>query len=331
MAGLSSGRVAEIVGAFKGKRVMVLGDVMLDRYLWGAVSRISPEAPVPVVDVVEETTRLGGAANVANNVAALGAACSIYGVVGEDEDGLRLLHRMEERGINASGLVSDPGRPTTVKTRIIAHNQQVVRADRESRLAVDQGAGRALRDRVLTDLSSFEAVVISDYGKGVITQPLLEGLIPKARQTGRIVSVDPKEAQFRNYKGVSLITPNQFEAGGLVSRRITDESSLLDVGWQVFDLLQPDALLITRGEKGMSLFEAGRSYTHFPTVARHVYDVTGAGDTVISSFTMALCAGASMAEAAEIANHAAGLVIREVGTATVKPADLLSAFTASDR
>lgn len=331
MAGLSSGRVAEIVGAFQGKRVMVLGDVMLDRYLWGAVSRISPEAPVPVVDVAEETTRLGGAANVANNVAALGAACSIYGVVGEDEDGLRLLHRMEERGINAAGLVSDPGRPTTVKTRIIAHSQQVVRADRESRREVDQGAGRALRDRILTDLDSFDAVVVSDYGKGVITQPLLEELIPRVRQAGRIVSVDPKEAQFKNYKRVSLITPNQFEAGGLVSRRITDESSLLEVGWQVFDLLQPDALLITRGEKGMSLFEAGRSYTHFPTVARHVYDVTGAGDTVISSFTMALCSGASMAEAAEIANHAAGLVIREVGTATVKPADLLSAFTAGDR
>ena len=331
MAGLSSGRVAEIVGAFQGKRVMVLGDVMLDRYLWGAVSRISPEAPVPVVDVAEETTRLGGAANVANNVAALGAACSIYGVVGEDEDGLRLLHRMEERGINAAGLVSDPGRPTTVKTRIIAHSQQVVRADRESRREVDQGAGRALRDRILTDLDSFDAVVVSDYGKGVITQPLLEELIPRVRQAGRIVSVDPKEAQFKNYKRVSLITPNQFEAGGLVSRRITDESSLLEVGWQVFDLLQPDALLITRGEKGMSLFEAGRSYTHFPTVARRVYDVTGAGDTVISSFTMALCSGASMAEAAEIANHAAGLVIREVGTATVKPADLLSAFTAGDR
>jgi len=331
MAGLSSGRVAEIVGAFQGKRVMVLGDVMLDRYLWGAVSRISPEAPVPVVDVAEETTRLGGAANVANNVAALGAACSIYGVVGEDEDGLRLLHRMEERGINAAGLVSDPGRPTTVKTRIIAHSQQVVRADRESRREVDQGAGRALRDRILTDLDSFDAVVVSDYGKGVITQPLLEELIPRVRQAGRIVSVDPKEAQFKNYKRVSLITPNQFEAGGLVSRRITDESSLLEVGWQVFDLLEPDALLITRGEKGMSLFEAGRSYTHFPTVARHVYDVTGAGDTVISSFTMALCSGASMAEAAEIANHAAGLVIREVGTATVKPADLLSAFTAGDR
>ena len=326
MASLSAARVAQILAAAQGKRVMVLGDVMLDRYLWGSVSRISPEAPVPVVDILEETIRLGGAANVANNVASLGAACTIYGVVGRDEDGLGLARRMEGNGIDASGLVTDPGRPTTVKTRIIAHSQQVVRADRESRREVDEGAGRQLRDRVLGDLGTFDAVVISDYGKGVITQPLLGELIPKARRAGRIVSVDPKEAQFKNYKGVSLITPNQFEAGGLVSRRITDEQSLLEVGWQVFDMLRPEALLITRGEKGMSLFQEGRAYTHFPTVARHVYDVTGAGDTVISSFTMALVAGASMAEAAEIANHAAGVVIREVGTATVKPADLVSAF-----
>jgi rfaE bifunctional protein kinase chain/domain len=331
MAGLSSARVAEILQAARGRRVMVLGDVMLDRYLWGSVSRISPEAPVPVVDVAEETTRLGGAANVANNVLSLGATCSVYGVVGGDEDGAGLVRRLESQGIDASGLVTDPTRPTTVKTRIIAHSQQVVRADRESRREVEEGAERRLRDRVLGDLDTFDAVVISDYGKGVITRPLLEAMIPRARGAGRIVTVDPKEAQFRNYTRVTLITPNQFEAGGLVSRRITDDDSLVEVGWQVFDMLQPDALLITRGEKGMSLFQAGRAYTHFPTVARRVYDVTGAGDTVISSFTMALVAGATMAEAAEIANHAAGMVISEIGTAAVKPADLVQAFNRADR
>jgi rfaE bifunctional protein kinase chain/domain len=326
MTQLPLAKVREILARAAAKRVMVIGDVMLDRYLWGAVSRISPEAPVPVVDIVEETTRLGGAANVANNIVSLGATCHLFGVVGNDHDGEGLVARVRERGIGVAGMIRDTGRPTTVKTRIIAHNQQVVRADRETRTEVAGDVARGLRDRVMSELSGFDAVVLSDYGKGVITRELLEELIPAARDAGRFVTVDPKDTQFKNYKRVSLITPNQFEAGGLVGRRITDEQSLVEAGWQIFDMLEPDALLVTRGEKGMSLFEAGREYSHFPTVARHVYDVTGAGDTVISSFTLALAAGATMAEAAQLSNHAAGLVIREVGTATLKAADLEKAF-----
>jgi rfaE bifunctional protein kinase chain/domain len=331
MASISLGRVQDVLAAVRAKRVMVIGDVMLDRYLWGGVSRISPEAPVPVVEISEETTRLGGAANVANNIVSLGAACHVFGVVGDDHDGADLIGRLEERGIVASGLIGDRTRPTTVKTRIIAHSQQVVRTDRETRDEVSGVVESTLAERILDGLGAFDAIVISDYGKGVVTRRLLEALIPKARKAGKIVSVDPKDAQFRNYKRVSLITPNTLEAGGVVGRRITDEKSLMEVGWQIFDLLEPDALLVTRGEKGMSLFEAGRTYTHFPTVSRHVYDVTGAGDTVICSFTLALCGGASMAEAAQIANHAAGVVIREVGTAAVKAAELVKSFEDLER
>jgi D-beta-D-heptose 7-phosphate kinase/D-beta-D-heptose 1-phosphate adenosyltransferase len=286
---------------------------------------------VPVVEITEETTRLGGAANVANNIVSLGAACHIFGVVGDDHDGADLTGRLEEKGIVASGLICDRMRPTTVKTRIIAHNQQVVRTDRESRDEVSGMVGSTLAERILDGLGAFDAIVISDYGKGVVTKRLLEALIPKARSAGKIISVDPKDAQFRNYKRVSLITPNTLEAGGVVGRRISDDKSLMEVGWQVFDLLEPDALLVTRGEKGMSLFEAGRAYSHFPTVARQVYDVTGAGDTVICSFTLALAGGASMAEAAQIANHAAGVVIREVGTAAVTTPELVAAFEDAER
>jgi rfaE bifunctional protein kinase chain/domain len=326
MTSIPLGRVRDILRAARTKKVMVVGDVMLDRYLWGAVSRISPEAPVPVVEIAEETTRLGGAANVANNIVSLGGACEVFGVVGDDHDGLDLGRFLRERGIETGGLVTDPGRPTTVKTRIVAHSQQVVRADKETRAEVTGSVEETLLGRVLEGLGRFDAVIISDYGKGAITSRLLGDLIPKARQAGKIVSVDPKDAQFKNYRHVSLITPNQFEAGAFVGKRITDESSLLEAGWQIIETLRPDALLITRGEKGMSLFQAPRAYSHFPTVARQVYDVTGAGDTVICSFTLALCGGATMAEACQIANHAAGVVIREIGTAAVKATDLVAAF-----
>jgi rfaE bifunctional protein kinase chain/domain len=328
MIGVAVSRVREILASVGAKRVVVVGDVMVDRYLWGSVSRISPEAPVPVVDVARETSRLGGAANVASNVASLGAGCSICGVVGDDDEGARLARRLEDRGIAAVGLVRDGGRPTTVKTRIIAHNQQVVRADRETRDEVAGEVASKLRTAVGAALEGADAVVISDYGKGVVTKALLDYLIPKARSSGKIVSVDPKERQFKNYRGVSLITPNQYEAGGIVGRRITDEESLMAVGWEVFDMLSPEALLVTRGEDGMSLFEGGRKYKHFATVARQVYDVTGAGDTVIASFTLCLAAGATTSEAAQIANHAAGVVIREVGTATVGAQDLVASFNA---
>jgi D-beta-D-heptose 7-phosphate kinase/D-beta-D-heptose 1-phosphate adenosyltransferase len=326
MSDIPIGRLSEILDRIRAVKVMVIGDVMLDKYVWGSVSRISPEAPVPVVDIKEETTRLGGAANVANNIVALGASCSVFGVTGDDTDGAGLRHEVESRGIDASGMAALDTRPTTIKTRVIAHNQQVVRTDRESREELAGDEEKSMIDSIIGRLGEFQGAIISDYGKGVITRSLLDALIPDARSRDIVLSVDPKETHFLNYRNVSLITPNVYEAGSALGKRIFDEGSLLEVGWELLDTLKPDALLITRGENGMSLFEAGRSHTHFPTVSRQVYDVTGAGDTVITSFTLALCAGASMSEAAHIANHSAGIVIRDVGTGTVEPAELIASF-----
>jgi len=323
---VSPDRIREIVSRIASAGVMVIGDVMLDRYVWGLVSRISPEAPVPIVDVHDETSRLGGAANVATNVASLGARCRLVGVVGDDAVGKDLADRAGRLGVTVDGLVIDPGRPTTVKTRVIAHNQQVVRTDKESRGEVEGAVQEEILSRAVEGLSECDAIIVSDYGKGVINNDLLEKLIPATRAAGKIITVDPKETHFRNYKRVSLITPNQFEAGGAMGRRIDDEKSLLEVGWEIMKLLQSDALLITRGADGMSLFEKDGSFSHFPTAARKVYDVTGAGDTVISAFTLALSAGATMAEAAQLANHAAGIVIREVGTASAGPEELIQSF-----
>ena len=326
MSDIADVRLREILDAIVTRKVMVIGDVMLDRYVWGSVSRISPEAPVPVVDINEETTRLGGAANVANNIVSLGASCAVFGVTGDDGDGADLRSEIEARGIDPSGMARLSDRPTTIKTRVIAHNQQVVRTDRESRAELTGAEEASMIDSIVGRLGEFQGAIISDYGKGVITKNLLDALIPEARSRGVILSVDPKETHFLNYKNVSLITPNVYEAGAAISKRIHDQQSLLDAGWELFDILTPDALLITRGEEGMSLFQAGQSHTHFPTVSRQVYDVTGAGDTVITSFTLALCAGASMSEAAHIANHSAGIVIRDVGTGTVDPEELLASF-----
>jgi rfaE bifunctional protein kinase chain/domain len=326
MSDIGADRLRSILEDMKTVKVMVIGDAMLDKYLWGAVSRISPEAPVPVVDINEETVRLGGAANVANNIVSLGASCCLFGIAGEDFEGGELLNLIEERGIDASGILRSPDRPTTVKTRVIAHNQQVVRADRESREELRGEEEAGMIESIIERMGGFQGAVISDYGKGVITKRMLDALIPEARARGLVLSVDPKETHFLNYRNVSLITPNVYEAGNAIGKRIHDENSLLEAGWEIFDILTPDALLITRGENGMSLFQAGRNHIHFPTVSRQVYDVTGAGDTVITSFTLALCAGASMSEAAHIANHSAGIVIRDVGTGTVKPGELLASF-----
>jgi D-beta-D-heptose 7-phosphate kinase/D-beta-D-heptose 1-phosphate adenosyltransferase len=322
----SGERLREILTAMSQRRVGVMGDVMLDRYVWGKVSRISPEAPVPVVDITEETSRLGGAANVAKNIVSLGGACEIFSVVGDDEFGTILRSAISAQGIGTCGLLPDPARPTTVKTRVIAHQQQVVRTDREIKEEITGQVEDRLLEAITGALERCDAVIISDYGKGVITRRLLDEFIPQARSLGRVVTVDPKETHFMNYRGVSLITPNQFEAGAAVGRRIADEADLMEVGWNILDKLKADALLITRGEDGMSLFRKDRSYRHFPTVARRVYDVTGAGDTVITSFTLALAAGAGMDEAAHISNHAAGVVIREVGTASVTPEQLTASF-----
>ncbi len=319
-------RLRAAIARFAGRRIAVLGDCMLDRYLWGRVERISPEAPVPVVEIERESFTLGGAGNVAANLRALGAEPLLLGVVGEDDDGRRLRAAFEERGLDTRGVIGDPARPTTVKTRIVAHSQQVVRADRESRADLEGAALERLSRVVEGELPGCEGLVVSDYGKGVIHPGTLAGALGIAHARGFAVSVDPKESHIDAYRGVSILTPNQHEAGWVQGRRITDEASLMEVGRGLQQRLDAAAVLVTRGPEGMSLFERGGRYTCLPTVAREVYDVTGAGDTVVSVVALALAAGADFPDACRLANHAAGIVIREVGTATCTREELLASL-----
>ena len=311
-----------LVDRFAGRRLLVLGDLMLDHYLWGRCERISPEAPVPVVEVQKETSSLGGAGNVAANLAALGAEPVLVGLVGEDDRARRLFDAFADRGVDTRAIIRDPSRPTTMKTRIIAHSQQVVRADWESRADVEGPALKSLLGTLERELPKCHGMSVSDYGKGVITRVVLEKAIGIAKTKKLKICVDPKESHFDAYKGVSIVTPNQSEAGYVMGQRITDETSLMAVGWGLQKRLEVDCALITRGADGMSLFEKSGRYTHLPTVAREVFDVTGAGDTVVSVVALALAAGADYPEACYLANHAAGVVIREVGTATCSPHEL---------
>jgi D-beta-D-heptose 7-phosphate kinase/D-beta-D-heptose 1-phosphate adenosyltransferase len=315
-----------IVGRFHGRRLLVLGDLMLDHYLWGNCERISPEAPVPVVEVQKETSSLGGAGNVAANLGALGAEPVLVGLVGEDARAQQLFDAFAARGVDTRAIVRDPSRPTTMKTRIIAHSQQIVRADWESRADVSGAALDQMLAMLERELPKCHALVVSDYGKGVITRAVLDRALAMARTRKLPVAVDPKESHIDAYRGVSILTPNQHEAGYVMGQRVTDEASLMSVGWGLQKRLDVECALVTRGPDGMSLFEKTGRYTHLPTVAREVYDVTGAGDTVVSVVALALAAGADYPEACYLANHAAGVVIREVGTATCSPGQLKSSL-----
>ncbi|MEW6674474.1 MAG: D-glycero-beta-D-manno-heptose-7-phosphate kinase [Nitrospirota bacterium] len=303
----------KILKEFEKKKILVIGDLILDRYIWGKVNRISPEAPVPVVEVTDENFLLGGASNVANNIIALGGHVTIVGVAGNDRAGEVLTNILEEKGIQCGG-VFRCSRPTTVKTRVIAHNQQVVRFDREDKAKVDGKILRGLMDYISKVMSNHDAVIISDYKKGVVSSELVKEIVKLSKKEKIFVSVDPKIGHFHYYKNVSLITPNVMEAYAASGIEIKDEKSLINAGRALLRKISCNAVLITRGEHGMSLFEK-KNIVHIPTVARNVYDVTGAGDTVIAAFTLAYAAGARMEEAAVIANHAAGIVVAEVGTA----------------
>lgn len=307
------------VDALAGRRVVVFGDVMLDRYLWGRVERISPEAPVPIVEVERETYTLGGAANVAHNIVALGGVAHLVGLVGDDPAGERLRAELAARGISASHLVLDADRRTTVKTRIVAHQQHVVRADEEDRFAAGAAAARQLAEGVEQLLGEADALVVSDYGKGVVEPGVLVPVMGAALGLGLTVSVDPKENHFHLYKGATVITPNLAEAGLAFGRRLADEATLLEAGRGLRERLDLECALITRGADGMSLFLRDGRHVHLPTVAREVFDVTGAGDTVVAVLSQALAAGADLVTAARLANHAAGEVIRHSGTAVVEP------------
>lgn len=315
-------RLVRCIEKFSEAEVLVLGDIIMDEYIWGDVSRISPEAPVPVVDVRQETKMLGGAANVVNNIASLGGRAMLCGVVGDDRTGEEIIHRIEELHLPADGIVAVGGRPTTIKTRIVAQSQQVVRFDRESRNPLAEEALKTMLSYVDRVKGRIHAVVVSDYDKGVVTAKLLESVKAICRDADVILAVDPKPQHFQQYRGIDVITPNHHEAGACCGIPIVDEESLVRAGVRMMEALQCKAVLITQGREGMTLFEKERQITHIPTVARKVFDVTGAGDTVIAAFSLGLASGMEPKSAATIANFAAGIVVGEVGTSTVRAEEL---------
>jgi D-beta-D-heptose 7-phosphate kinase/D-beta-D-heptose 1-phosphate adenosyltransferase len=302
-----------------GLPIVVIGDIMLDLYLWGDTARISPEAPVPIIEARNETVRLGGAANVARNIRELGGRPWLIGVVGDDHSGRDLRREIGSSGIAADRIFTDPTRRTTTKTRVVARHQQVVRVDREDVREIDGATLDRVREAAMTAVRGAAGIVISDYGKGVLVPSLLPGLLGEAIQRRIPICVDPKESHFQLYRGVTVLTPNLHEAGIAFGRRITDPETLHEAGHLLRSRLEAKSLLITQGEGGMTLYEEDDTETHYPALATEVFDVTGAGDTVVSCFAMAAAAGGSLRSAALLANHAAGLVVREVGTAAASP------------
>ena len=331
---LSTSRARQILSAATKTRVLVVGDVMLDQFIWGGVSRISPEAPVPVVDFQRESFMPGGAANVSRNLADLAVPTEIFGAIGNDDAARKLQKLLAAQNIGCSGLVKNPARHTSIKTRIVAHQQQVVRVDRETRGALDAKTTGKLLAEFKTKLAKADAVIVGDYGKGVVTQLLLNEVKALCRERAVWLSLDPKPVHHLNLNGLSLITPNRKEAFELAD--LPDETknanpfadkNLMLVAERLLKELNPALLLITLGELGMLLCQRGHKPFHIPTVAQEVFDVSCAGDTVIASFTLAIAAGASPIEAAILSNHAAGIVVGKVGTATTTPEELLKSFS----
>ena len=307
---------------FPETRVMVIGDIILDEYIWGDVSRISPEAPVPVVEVREETRMLGGAANVINNIHSLGGKPTLCGVLGNDRRGKIILEMLKERALPTDGIIKENDRTTSMKTRIVAHQQQVVRFDRETKHSIKPESIRRILKFIRQNHRKFDVIIVEDYGKGVISDKLMEGLREVVMGSEIVIAVDPKISHFSYYRGVDVITPNHHEAGAFCRLEINDQEMLLQAGRRIIDELDCRSVLITQGKDGMTLFEKSGEIFHIPTVARKVFDVTGAGDTVISTLAMGLASGLDYRSAAIISNFAAGIVVGEVGTSTVKIEEL---------
>jgi D-beta-D-heptose 7-phosphate kinase/D-beta-D-heptose 1-phosphate adenosyltransferase len=331
--GLEAAQARELLAAARRARVLVLGDVMLDQFIWGKVGRISPEAPVPVVEFERESFMAGGAGNVARNLAHLGATTSLIGAVGDDAAANQLRKILRKDRIDCDGLLRCRERVTSIKTRIIAHRQQVVRLDRETRDYIDEAATLRMLAELKRRLQPGDAVILGDYAKGAVTQQLLDGVRTLCHQQGAWLSIDPKPAHHLDLSRVSLLTPNRKEAfemagvlDGTPGAAPAQDAGLLQTAEKLLAELQPALLLITLGENGMLLCERAKPPLLIPTVAREVFDVSGAGDTVIATFTLAIVAGASPLEAAVLSNHAAGIVVGKLGTATVTSDELVSSF-----
>ncbi len=327
MEQLSQKRANEILDTIRDRRIVVLGDVMLDEFVWGDVTRISPEGPVPVVDVRRESVRLGGAANVLANLVALGTKGNVIGVVGDDATGERLRVSLTELGGHQDSLIVDADRPSTSKTRIVAHNQLVVRADRESRKPVNGKIEEQIISRLHEELESASAFVISDYDKGVVTPRVLAEVLPFAYERLPVL-VDPKLRNFNSYRPATLITPNHHEALRMSNTEDDTDEGLYEAAKLIQKRLECDSVLITRGDKGMLLLGSDDKPAYVKTAAREVYDVTGAGDTVIAALAAGLASGATLIESAMFANQAAGIVVGKVGTATASAEELRTAFKA---
>lgn len=312
----------KVVERFESARILAIGDVMLDRFILGTVSRISPEAPVPVVDLTSETFKPGGAANAINNIRALGGEVIAVGIIGDDVSGKKLIDLLKQSGINTEGIIVIQNRPTIVKTRIIAGQQQIVRIDREKRDGLDNEWVQKILGFVNTKINDIDAILISDYDKGVITNKLLEDVIPLAKKYNKPIIVDPKVEHFLDYKGVTIVTPNIKEASAATGISPINETSIRNMGQWLLTQLECDTVLITRGKDGMTLFENDGAVIHIPTVAREVFDVTGAGDTVTGVVALCLAVDAVMVDAAIIANTAAGIVVGKLGTATATKEEL---------
>jgi D-beta-D-heptose 7-phosphate kinase/D-beta-D-heptose 1-phosphate adenosyltransferase len=329
-------RAHELVGGFAGKRVAVVGDLMVDHYVWGRASRISQEAPVPVVQVQRESHVLGGAANVLRNIASLGGTAVAFGVVGDDPPAEQFRRQCAQRGIDSDGVVADAGRRTTLKTRVIANNQQVVRIDDEvvSPISAATRDEMIARFRSAADAQAFDAAIIEDYNKGVVSRELAEAIKEECDARGILLAWDPHPGNAVTVSGIGLLTPNRTEAFMLsgmyyqpTSLPLAEDSALRSVGERLREIWAPKTLLVTLGAHGMALFSEDESDPfHIPTVAREVFDVSGAGDTVIATYVLGLAAGASETEATVLANHAGGTVVRHVGTVPVDLDELLGSF-----
>lgn len=320
---LDFARLKKTVAAFDRAKVLVVGDLILDEFIWGNVSRISPEAPVPVVWVSSENFMPGGASNVANNIRSLGGEVYLAGVVGEDERGDALRSLLRDKGVRCEGVLSDPDRPTTQKTRVIAQHQQVVRIDREKQIPLSEKLISDILAFIRGKINEVDALIIEDYGKGVIVPRLVKEIVRIAKKKNKIITVDPKETHFSYYRGVTTITPNHHEAASAVGFPIKDDASLAKAGKKLLEKLACENVLITLGENGMCLFQKGKPMEKIPTIAQEVFDVSGAGDTVISAYTLARACKASASEAAHISNCAAGIVVGKVGVAVTSKDELL--------
>ena len=319
-------RLKAVISKFDQAKVLVVGDLILDEFIWGNVSRISPEAPVPVVWVDSENFMPGGASNVANNIRSLGGEVHLAGVVGDDSRAEVLQSLLRKKGVHTEGIFVDKQRPTTQKTRVIAHHQQVVRIDREQLKPIPDAVIKQMISYIRDHIRSLDTVIIEDYGKGVVIPKLVRSIVQLAKKYNKIISVDPKETHFSYYRGVTTLTPNHHEAASAVGFKIKDDATLEKAGRAMLKRLRCRSVLITLGENGIAIFENGKKMVKIPTVAQEVFDVSGAGDTVISALTLALAGGASTIDAAHISNCAAGLVVGKVGVAVTTQEELTRAI-----